>query len=127
MHRVSIRTLFSHPIVRRLVLGGYVAAMLAALLMPVPATPSFVPGDFDKVAHVGLFLGFGLLAAWNARGGRRSRALGAFAWAVALAGLTEALQSLLPYRSGDPMDLVAGVAGAIIGAVLGAQSGTPTD
>jgi VanZ family protein len=127
MPRVSIRTLFSKPATRRLILGAYVAVMLAALLMPVPATPSYVPGDFDKVAHVGLFLGFAALVAWNARGGRQSRALGAVAWAVAFAGLTEVLQSLLPYRSGDPMDLVAGVAGAIVGAVLGAQTGTPTD
>ena len=61
------------PAVRRAVMRGYVAVMLAALLMPVPAAPSYVPGDFDKLAHVGLFLGFAGLAAWNVRGGRSRR------------------------------------------------------
>jgi VanZ family protein len=126
MPRVSIRTLFSHPATRRIILGGYVAFMLAALFMPVPATPS-LPGNFDKVAHVGLFFGFAGLVGWNARGGRGSRGLRALAWAVAFAGLTEVLQSLLPYRSGDPMDLAAGAAGAVVGAVLGAQTGAATD
>jgi len=113
------------PAVRRVVLGGYVAAMLAALLMPVPATPSYLPGDFDKLAHVGLFLGFAVLAAWNARGGRGWRTLGALGWAAGLAALIEVLQSMLPYRSGDPLDFVAGVAGALVGAVLGSLTAPP--
>jgi VanZ family protein len=111
--------------VRRAILAGYVAAMLAALLLPVPDAPSYVPGVLDKVAHVGLFFGFAVLAAWTAGRERGRRMLGAFVWASVFAALVEVLQALLPYRSGDPVDLVAGIAGALVGAVLGARSGAP--
>jgi VanZ family protein len=42
-----------------------------------------------------------------------------------LAALIEVLQSMLPYRSGDPLDFVAGVAGALVGAVLGSLTAPP--
>jgi VanZ family protein len=112
---------------RRTALGGYVAAMLAALLLPVPDTPSYVPGAFDKLAHVGLFLGFALLAAWNARGSRGLRTVTAFGAGALLAALVEVVQSPLPYRSGDVVDLAAGVVGALLGATLGARTGPPGD
>ena len=117
--------MLANPFVRRTLLAGYVAAMLAALLMPVPATPSYLPGAFDKLAHVGLFLGFAVLAAWNARGGRGWRGLVALGSAAAFAAVIEVLQALLPYRSGDPLDLVAGVAGGIVGAVVGGLTDAP--
>jgi len=111
------------PAPRPAVLGGYVAAMLAALLMPVPATPAYLPGGFDKLVHVGLFLGFALLLAWTAQGLRERRTLVAFGSTAAFAALVEVLQLLLPYRSGDVVDLAAGVAGGLIGAVLGGLTG----
>lgn len=104
---------------RRLLLGGYVAVMLAALLLPVPRAPDYVPGDFDKLAHIGLFAGLALLAAWNARGGRGRRVLVALGAAILLGALTEALQGVLPYRTGDPLDMVADLAGGLTGGLLG--------
>jgi VanZ family protein len=101
-------------------MGGYVAAMLAAFLMPIPYTPDYFPGAFDKLVHLGLFLGFAVLVAWRTRGLRKRRILVAFGSTAAFAGLVEVLQLLLPYRSGDLVDLVAGVAGGVVGAALGA-------
>jgi len=93
--------------------------MLAALLLPVPRPPDYVPGDFDKLAHVGLFAGLGLLAALNARGARGRRALVALGGTVLFGALTEVMQGVLPYRTGDPLDLVADLAGGLLGALLG--------
>lgn len=106
---------------RRLLLAGYAAVMLALLLLPVPASPVSVPGDVDKLAHVGLFLVFAVLVAWNVTGGRGRRLVAALGWATAVAALVEVLQALLPYRSGDPVDLLAGVGGALVGAWLGGR------
>jgi VanZ family protein len=114
------------PAARRAVLAVYLAVMIAALLLPVPGASS-VPGDFDKAAHVALFLGFALLAAWAVRGPRLARITKAVVAGALLAALTELIQSPLPYRSGDPVDLLAGVGGALLGAALGGWTSPPAE
>ena len=104
-------------------MGGYVAAMLLAFLMPVSYTPDYLPGVLDKLVHLGLFLGFAVMVAWRAQGLRERRSLVAFGSTAVFAGLVEVLQVLLPYRSGDPVDFVAGVAGGLVGAVVGGLTG----
>lgn len=104
---------------RRILLYGYVALLLAALLLPVPDVPGYTPGNLDKLAHVGLFVGLAALAAWNAGGPRGHRVLVAMGVAVLVGALTELLQGALPYRSGDPLDLAADLAGGLLGGVLG--------
>lgn len=104
---------------RRILLGIYLAVLLAVLLVPVPAVPIATAGQLDKVAHVGLFLTLGFLATWSAPGGRMRRIRTALLVVVAWGVLTELIQGLLPYRSGDPLDLAADLTGGLIGALAG--------
>lgn len=106
---------------RRILLYGYVAVMLAALLLPVPDVPGYAPGNFDKLAHIGLFMGLALLLAWTTTGPLRRRVVVAVMGTVLFGAFTELLQGALPYRSGDPLDLAADLAGGIIGGLLGAR------
>lgn len=116
----SLESLMRHSAVRRTVLAAYVTAMAVSLLIPLPDPPSFVPSNFDKAVHAGMFLGFAALAAWNMRGGWVGRMLMALGIAALVAALVELIQAPLPYRSCDPVDFLTGVAGAVLGAVVGA-------
>ena len=104
---------------RRILLCGYVVVMLAALFLPVPDMTDYVPRDFDKVVHIGLFVGLAALSAWNASGSRGRRVMVAVGAALLFGAFTELLQGALPYRTGDPLDLAADLAGGIIGGLLG--------
>ena len=92
----------------------YVAAMVLAFLLPVPTLPVSLPNQFDKMVHFGIFLGFALLLHLD----RRPRLGITLLVSLAFAGGIELVQSLLPYRSGDWRDFVAGAAGAGLGVVL---------
>ena len=78
-----------------------------------------IPG-FDKAVHVGLFGGLALLLCWAFNSAARPRAVVIVGLASAMAGLIEVVQGLLPYRSAEWWDLLAGVAGALAGALLAA-------
>ncbi len=101
-----------------LVLTVYTLGVLVVMLVPVPDTPTYVPGGFDKAVHVALFLGLGFLAYWDLRAARRPKLLPVVVAGVGLAALIELVQHLLPYRSGDAADLAAGAAGVMMGAWL---------
>jgi VanZ family protein len=101
---------------RRFVLGIYIVGMLVLLLMPVPPTPSYLPADFDKIVHAGLFFVLAALAYWSSVNERRPSVIVIVAGSGALAAAVEVVQSLLGYRTGDPKDFVAGVLGALGGA-----------
>jgi len=101
-----------------LVLAVYTLGLLAVMFVPVPDTPTYVPGGFDKLVHVALFLGLGFLTYWDLRAAGRPGLLPVVAAGVVLAALIELVQSLLPYRSGDAADLAAGAAGVVVGAWL---------
>ncbi len=96
---------------RRTAFGAYLTLTLVLLFTPVA---SGLPSDyftwFDKVVHFVLFAGLALLGYWN---------LGSITlvvlFAVALAGGTELLQGLLPYRSTEIWDFLAGAGGALAG------------
>lgn len=84
--------------------------------MLVPQPPSAADLGWDKLNHVLGFAGpmFAGLAA-RARAGRRSAlrlGLLMLAWGIA----QEGLQSLLPPRRADPLDLLADVIGIVVGA-----------
>lgn len=123
----GLESLMRNSALRRATLGAYVAAMAVALFVPLPDPPSYLPGDFDKAVHIGMFLGFAALAAWNARGGWGRRMLVALGSAALFAAVVELLQAPLPYRSGDPADFLAGVAGGLLGAAIGARFTKPGD
>jgi len=99
-------------ILRRVVFAAAVVVQLVALYLPrVPSTSGMeVPGA-DKVVHALVFalvMLTGILAGINAK------------WLavilVAHAVLSEVVQyTLLPHRTGDPLDAVADLAGILLG------------
>lgn len=88
------------------------------LWLPLPdfgvsdSLPTFAL-PLDKVGHGLLFLVFVPLLD-RARAGRGARWL-PLIWAIAYGAVTEAVQMLLSYRSGDPWDLAADALGALLG------------
>ena len=99
---------------RHTILILYVLAMVLAFLFPVPPTPVPVPGGFDKVVHLGLFLGFALLYSLD----RRPSVGRMLLVSLAFAGGIELIQWALPYRSSDWWDFTVGAAGAGVGTAL---------
>jgi VanZ family protein len=95
--------------------------MVLAFLLPVPPTPLAESRHVDKLVHFGIFLGFALLFYVD----QHWRGWWTFLISVAFAGVIELVQSLLPYRDGDWLDLLAGAAGAGLGVVLAALWAPP--
>lgn len=108
--------------IRDAVFVAYVALVLALLFAPVggPAVMRAWPIDADKLAHLALMSGIGFLEFWRARGTVARRIMAGTGWAVALAAATELVQTVLPYRSGDGVDFMAGAVGGVAGASLAA-------
>ncbi len=104
-------------LIRRFVLPAYVVGLLLLMFVPVPPMPSYLPGDFDKVVHVGLFLVLAALAYASGLGGRGPAVTLIVVASAGLAAVIEVVQSQLPYRSGDPKDFIAGTLGALVGAL----------
>jgi VanZ family protein len=88
--------------------------MVLVFLLPVPRTPLTEANQFDKVVHFGIFLGFALLFYLD----RRPRVGWTLLISAAFAGAIELVQWVLPYREGDWLDFMAGVAGAGLGVIL---------
>jgi VanZ family protein len=93
---------------------SYVLVMLLVFLLPVPAGPLEPTKYFDKVVHLGIFLGFAVLFHLARSAGVAQTLLAS----VAFAATIEMLQSLVPYRDGDWYDLAAGALGGSIGTAL---------
>lgn len=91
--------------------------ILAACLVPGDQIPEVDFALVDKVTHVVLFAGFGLL--WLRVAPRRRAAV--VGWGLALAVAIELLQSGLPInRSGDALDVVADALGLAVALVADA-------
>ncbi len=107
---------------RRGLMITYLIGLIVLTLAPVPATPAGPPG-LDKFVHIALFGGLAIVLYWNLRAGLwasvRRHLVIAVVLTAALAGLIEVLQALLPYRSGDVADLLAGAVGGFLGASMG--------
>jgi VanZ family protein len=101
-------------------LALYFVGLAVLMFAPVPETPTPLPTYTDKIAHVVVFFGLAGVWYWDRRHAGRWTA----AWVVvasgATAGLVEVVQALLPYRSGDVADFVAGAVGALGGGCLAA-------
>jgi len=101
-------------------LGFAPAAAWALLILWLGSQPSLSsPVDFplsDKVGHLGMF---SVLGALLALGLHRAGARASFAWplvfGLAVGALDELHQRSVPGRSSDWRDLVADVAGCVIG------------
>lgn len=76
-----------------------------------------LPSGADKAAHFVMYGVGGALAAlgrrWSRRGGA-AVSVAALGLIVMVAAADELRQSRLPYRTGDPLDFVADVAGALV-------------
>jgi VanZ family protein len=83
---------------------------LAPVSNPVPTVEGI---ETDKLAHALLMGGLAALIWWNLRAGRWRWAASVLL-AGAYAGLIELIQGALAYRSGDAVDFVAGVLGAVL-------------
>ncbi len=107
---------------RRGLMIAYLIGLIVLTLAPVPATPGGLRG-LDKPVHIALFGGLAIVLYWNLRAGLwaslRPHLVMAVVLTAALAGLIEVLQALLPYRSGDVIDLAAGAVGGFVGAGMG--------
>ncbi len=93
----------------------YVLVMVVVFLVPVPRVPVLQGMSHpDKVFHLVTFAGFAFLYRLD----RRSSVTHTLLVSLAFAGGIELVQWVLPYRSGDWGDFLAGAAGAGIGVVL---------
>ena len=97
---------------RRWALAIGIAASAVLFLAPVSNPVPAVEGiETDKLAHALLVGALAGLIRWNLPAGRR-QAVAAVLLAGTYAGLIELIQGMLAFRSGDVMDLLAGVLGA---------------
>lgn len=102
---------------------GIAIAVLTAILVgqlaprtPGPAQPLVSHPWGDKIAHVGMYAALaGSLYLVTAGLGwpRRRRAVLAFGAAIAIGLVVETLQTWVPRRAFDPLDLAANVVGAV--------------
>jgi VanZ family protein len=108
---------------RRPALVAYLLIVAGVTLPPIPDLP-YTPRQFDKLVHVVLFAGLAVVVYWNvAAPSWRRRALKALGLSAAVAGLTEVLQALLPFRDADLGDFAAGSLGLLLGLAAAALSG----
>ena len=99
---------------RRWVLALGVVASTVLFLAPVSNPVPTVEGiETDKLAHLLVVGGLAALAWWNLPSGR-ARAPTAVLLASSYAGSIELVQGLLAHRSGDGLDLIAGIAGSAL-------------
>jgi len=91
-----------------------IAATAVLFLAPVSNPVPTVEGiETDKLAHAVLVGGLAVLVWWNLPAGQW-RGAASVLLAGAYAGLIELVQLLLPFRSGDVSDLLAGMLGALV-------------
>jgi VanZ family protein len=99
---------------RRWALAIGIAASAVLFLAPVSNPVPAVEGiETDKLAHALLVGALAGLIRWNLPAGRR-QAVVAVLLAGTYAGLIELIQGMLAFRSGDVVDLLAGMLGAVL-------------
>lgn len=102
---------------KRLVLAAYLGLVGFLTLAPLSGGVYSTFAEYDKLVHVGLFAGVAFLMLWAEQSGLDPRAVTVIVVTAALAGLIELIQGALPFRAMDGWDFLAGVIGAVIGAV----------
>jgi VanZ family protein len=100
----------------------YLVGTVVLFLAPVGEPPGLakqIPVDPDKAAHFGIMALLAVLIWWNLAGAKWRGTIAVLV-ACGYAVVIELLQSVLPHRSGDVYDLLAGALGAVVGvAVVG--------
>lgn len=111
-----------------IILCIYIAVVAVLCFMKTDSLPSvelyFLGIPMDKIAHFVMFAPFPVLAYmtfWPAKAGKAGK-LGVLMVIIAIgAGMakaTERIQSMLGYRSGDPMDFLSDMTGILAGALV---------
>ena len=107
----------------RVLAVGWTAAIVVAYSIPNPNVTPETALQLDKIAHFGMFLGFGFLwmHALHRRppdGHRKStsvrRAVLLLTLGLSLSILAEFYQELLPRRAAEPYDAAANISGLLI-------------
>ena len=100
---------------RRIVFSAYLTTVLAATLAPLSSGAYVAVSGFDKIVHIVLFGGVAMALHWNLNSIRHPNPWGVILITSIFAAFVELVQSMLPYRSGDVWDLIAGAVGAVLG------------
>lgn len=111
-----------------IILCIYIAVVAVLCFMKTDSLPSvelyFLGIPMDKIVHFVMFAPFPVLAYmtfWPAKAGKAGK-LGVLMVIIAIgAGMakaTERIQSMLGYRSGDPMDFLSDMTGILAGALV---------
>lgn len=98
---------------------GLLLATVVVCLVPLPVA-LHAPRNIDKLEHA---LGYLVLALYAANlFAHRGARLRSYLALVLLGAAIEGAQGLTPWRSADPIDLIANVLGIVAGALLGATA-----
>lgn len=98
-------------------LAVYTISLILLLIVPIEGPGfRFLGIQSDKWMHILLFGGLAVLLRWNLSALEHALIF-SICTAFFVAGATEAMQVLVAYRSAELMDLIAGLAGALLGAV----------
>ncbi len=100
---------------RRVVFAAYLTTVLAATLAPLSSGAYVAVSGFDKIVHIVLFGGVAMALHWNLNSIKHPNPWGVIIVTSVFAAFVEIVQSILPYRSGDIWDLIAGAVGAVLG------------
>ena len=101
----------------RLLLAIYLIALLGLLMFPIAGPEYRLLGiGTDKWMHFALFGGLAVFLRWNLSANRHA-VLVSVGVAFIVAAATEVAQGLVAYRSAELLDLLAGLLGAMLGAV----------
>lgn len=110
----------------RLLAALWTVAILVAYSIPVPNASPDTTLPLDKIAHFGMFLGFGFLwmhALHPRRKRKAHRERKALSWrrtalllgvGLGLSILAEIYQNLLPQRAAEPYDAAANLLGLLV-------------
>lgn len=108
-----LRRIAASPLVRWSLVAGWAAVIFAGSAMP----GSSIPGGYSVYGHLGEYFVLGALVALATGGGTRTTVLFALAFCALYAASDEFHQAFVPMRTPDPLDWLADMAGATVGAV----------
>lgn len=90
-------------------------AIVAGCLLPSESLPDSTLWSFDKLVHLVIFGGFGLLWVQALNQPMRQRVVWVLIAGLIFAGATEFIQGLVPGRSSELLDAAADVGGLVLG------------
>lgn len=93
--------------------------IIIAVLVPGGNLPDVSIGGYDKLIHLLMFLGWALVVQYDFGTTPFSRRLLYFISGIFFSILTEVLQTMVEGRSFDIYDMIADIAGLILGLLIG--------